>query len=92
MILFIRAAEKQPDKSELIEYIQKEICLCRACNNNCKKYFAEINGLRRKVARCHREISKYHKSSIMQSYTDYDIQMLKRMIDIRFEQITYLNH
>ena len=91
---FLSELEKQPDKDELIKYMQDDICLCGNCNkgnNNCGIYKREptdICGKKRYIAGCHRTISKWHKKPLdKQSYTDYDVKMLKRMIDIQFKMI-----
>ena len=93
---FVAVIEKQPDKDELIKYLQKEICICTACSNRkvgpkkddeCCGHWLDIYGVRRRVASCHPEISKCHILKESQIYTDYDIQMLKRMMDIRIIQI-----
>ncbi|MDD4493117.1 MAG: hypothetical protein PHV32_02000 [Eubacteriales bacterium] len=95
--LFLKEIEKQPDKNELIKYIQDEICLCGNCNNGnngCGIYKREptdICGKKRYVAGCHRTITKWHKKPLdKQIYTDYDIKMLKRMLDIQFHLINNL--
>jgi hypothetical protein len=94
--LFMNEVNKQPDKDELIKYIQKEICICHACSNRkagpksddeCCGHWLDINGVRRKAASCHPEISKCHLPKELQVYTDFDIKMLKRMMDIRILQI-----
>jgi hypothetical protein len=94
--LFMDEIEKQPDKDELIKYVQKEICVCHSCSNRkvgpknenerCG-HWLDIYGVKRYAAACHPEISKVHIPKELQIYTDYDIQMLKRMMDIRIEQI-----
>lgn len=94
--LFIAKALKQPDKDELIKYIQNEICICSACSgrkvgpkksDECCGHWLDIHGVRRMAATCHPEISKCHNLKESHEYTDYDVQMLKRMIDIRISQI-----
>ena len=96
--LFMAVVEKQSDKDELIKYIQKEICVCNACKSRkagSKKadercgHWLDIHGVRRMAAACHPEISKCHIPVESQSYTDYDTKLLKRMMDMRFEQINH---
>jgi hypothetical protein len=89
---FMQMVDNQPDKEELTSYILKEICACDACGNKkaserCSNLWKEINGKRRLLALCHRDISKWKAPKSNLIYTDYDIEMLKRMVDIRFEQI-----
>ena len=93
---FMTEVEKQQDRDELIKYIQKEICVCHACSNRkigpkkddeCCGHWLNISGVKRKVAACHPEISKCHIPKEFQVYTDYDIKMLKRLMDIRIAQI-----
>ena len=90
---FLALAEAQPDGAALIAYIQKEMCLCDACDGGknastrCAKHWVTIDGARRLPAGCHRDISKWKASKRNLEYSDYDIQMLKRMIDIRVMQI-----
>ena len=69
--LFMKEVEKQPDKDELIRYIQKEICVCSSCSNRKagpKKvdercgHWLDIHGVKRFAAACHPEISKAHQS------------------------------
>ena len=91
---FLSEVEKQPDKDELLKYIQDDICLCGNCNNgknNCGIYEREptdIGGKKRYIAGCHRSITKWHKKPLeKQTYTENDMKMLKRLIDIQFTMI-----
>ena len=85
---FIAVVEQQSDSAELITYIQKEGCRCKNCGNpNCHGISANIKGLHINAAACHPSISKCHLPNDNRIYTDYDIAMLKRMIDVRFIQI-----
>jgi len=90
---FLAIAEAQPDKDALLAYIQKELCACDACNGRkkagerCSKQWVDIDGVWRLPALCHRDISKWKASKRNLEYSDYDIQMLKRMMDIRVMQI-----
>jgi hypothetical protein len=97
--LFMAEIEKQPDKNELIKYVQNEICICNACSGRKvgpKKidercgHLLDINGVKRMAAACHPEIGKRKEKKGEMKYTDYDIKMLKRMIDIRIVQINNL--
>lgn len=94
---FMQAAESQPDSDELIAYIQKEICKCDACGGSkkasgrCSSMWKDIKGARRLLSLCHRDISKWKAPKSNLNYDDYDIKMLKRMVDIRFEQIDNLS-
>lgn len=93
---FMQIVEEQLDSDSLISYIQKEICCCDACggrkkaSERCSSMWKDVHGLRRLLSLCHRDISKWKASKSNLSYNDYDIKMLKRMIDIRFEQIDNL--
>jgi len=93
---FLVLAEAQPDGEELIAYIQKELCACDACDGRkkagqrCGEEWVNIRGVWRLPALCHRDISKWKASKRNLKYSDYDIQMLKRMIDIRVMQIDKL--
>ena len=94
--LFLEEAEKQPDNDELVAYIQKNICVCTSCQGRgegrksqterCGRW-VEIRGARRLIAMCCKSISKRHCGKRLRFYTDKDITMLKRIIDIRFSQI-----
>jgi hypothetical protein len=94
--LFLKIIEKQPDKDKLIKFIQKDICICHSCSNRkigpkkddeCCGHWLDIYGVRRKAASCHPEISRCHLEKEFQKYSNLDIKMLKRMIDIRILQI-----
>ena len=89
---FIAVAESQPDADELVKYIQGGIRVCNACNgikkaNERCQLWVEIRGARRLSSACHPTISKYRRGSKNLAYTDEDIQMLKRLIDVRIEQV-----
>jgi hypothetical protein len=93
---FLEVAESQSDADELIKYIQSNIGICDGC-----RYRAEgrkkpeercgqwvyIRGARRLSAVCNPGISKYHRGKPYLVYNDEDIRILKRMIDVRIEQI-----
>jgi len=89
---FIEEAEKQPDKEELLNYIAGGICVCNACGGTkkpearCGKWVI-INGSRRLASACHPAVSKYRRGRNNAEYTDEDIAMLKRLLDIRISQV-----
>lgn len=93
---FMDAAESQPDNDALIRYIQNNIGICDGCryradgrkksNERCG-IWVNIRGVKRLSAMCNPEISKYHRGKSYLVYNNEDIQMLKRMIDIRIMQI-----
>ena len=90
---FIAAARRQPDGAELIAYIQKEITLCAHCGNaNCNGHTVDVAGVKRRLAYCHTEIGKAHRPEGERGHSDYDITMLKRMIDVRLLQIDNQTH
>jgi len=100
---FLAITEKQPDADALIEYIQGNVGICDGCAANvvsrerdrkkgikksCGYYWVDIRGAKR-LSCAASTINKYRygKESI---FDDKDIQMLKRMIDIRVIQIDNL--
>jgi len=100
---FLEIAENQPDADALIKYMQDSIGVCDGCAANvvsrerdkkkgikksCGYYWVDIRGA--KQLSCFAStINKYRygKDTI---YTDEDIQLLKRMVDIRIMQIDNL--
>jgi hypothetical protein len=90
---FMQVVDSQPDQDELISYIQKEICACNACDKRkkaserCTNVWKVINGKRRLLSICHADICKWKAAKTNLQYFDYDIKMLKRLIDVRFQQI-----
>ena len=89
---FLAVAESQPDADALVRYIQGGIRVCTACNGTKKanercQCWVDIRGARRLSAACHPTISKYRRGARNPAYTEEDIQMLKRMMDIRIEQV-----
>lgn len=90
---FLKAAESQPDNDILIEYIKDNIDVCNGCHNSKKPeqrcgLWVEIRGVRRRSTICHASINKYaHRNRKNNVYTTEDVQMLKRMMDIRIKQI-----
>ncbi|NCA67708.1 MAG: hypothetical protein EOM87_06570 [Clostridia bacterium] len=89
---YLAVVDNQTDKNELYNYIQGGICVCNACNGikkanaRCGRW-VDIKGARRLSSMCHPAISKYRRGTNNTAYTDKDIKMLKRMIDVRVEQI-----
>ena len=93
---FLEIAEEYPDADTLVKYIQDNIGICDGCryraegrkrpNERCGQW-VEIRGERRLTALCNAAISKYHRGKPYLAYNDYDIRMLKRMVDIRVAQI-----
>lgn len=93
---FLEAAEQQLDAGELIEYIKNNIGICDGCryraegrkkpNERCGQW-VDIHGTKRLLALCNTAISKYHRGKPFLIYKDEDIQMLKRMIDVRIAQV-----
>jgi len=89
---FLEIAEAQPDASELVRYIQGGIYVCTCCNGTKKAnercgHWVEICGARRLSSSCHPAISKYRRGSYNPAYTEEDIRLLKRMIDLRILQL-----
>ena len=90
---FMEIVDAQPDRMELIAYIKKELCACDACGGaktaatRCKNAWIYIDGARRLPAGCHRDIGKWKAAKSNLTYSEYDVQMLKRMMDIRVAQI-----
>ncbi|MCL2545729.1 MAG: hypothetical protein FWE06_00855 [Oscillospiraceae bacterium] len=101
---FLEIVEEQADSDSLIEYIQDNIAICDGCAANvasrerdkkkgikksCGYYWIDIRGVKR-LSCIASSISKYRygKDTI---YNDKDIEMLKRLIDIRIMQIDNLH-
>ncbi len=86
------AVETEPDCDELFCYIQGGACVCDACGGKkniqqrCGRW-TDINGKRRLLAVCHPAISKYRRGINNPNYTDYDIDILKRLLAVRLVQI-----
>ena len=88
---FLEIAESQSDNDSLIAYMMRNLCICDGCrgraegrkkiNERCGKW-VKIRDKKRFISMCHPAVSKYNNS-----YDHGDIQMLKRMVDIRIEQI-----
>lgn len=102
---FVWELNKQPDKVDLLDYIQKETTICNHCGlSTCKDYVEFLICTPRNRKRHHHfavvdtnkikiggmEINRgclHHLDDITQPFTDEEIKMMKRLIDIRFSQI-----
>lgn len=87
---FVEITKRQPDGGELVAYIQNEIVFCgkpRRGNKNCSGRVVDISGVKRHAACCRTEIGKAHRPEEERGYTEYDVAMLKRMVDVRMMQI-----
>lgn len=89
---FLQVAREQSDRDDLIAYIQGGICVCTACNGaraldkRCGVW-VNIDGARRLVSMpCSSAISKYRRGKDT-CYTDEDVRMLKRLLEVRVEQV-----
>lgn len=83
---FVEIAKAQPDRDELIPYIQQGVIQCGKCGN-CNRPFVDVEGKQIQPAVCVTEIGKERTGGQSRHYTDYDIAMLKRMMDIRMIHI-----
>lgn len=89
---FLNETDCQPDRLELIDYIRANVCICNGCaahkrgNQRCGRWI-DIHGKRRFAAMCHTAVSKNHHGTRLRGYTDRDVMLLKRMMDMRFLQI-----
>jgi len=93
---FAKWVEIQPDRDEIAAFIQKEICACyKGCGGSgsednpmgCDKAGTDIFGVKRHVSQCVRSVSRLAARGECTEYDEYDIKMLKRLIDIRMIQI-----
>ncbi|GHU38331.1 hypothetical protein FACS1894105_12100 [Clostridia bacterium] len=90
--LYLDLARNQPDANKLIKYIQDNLCVCNACNGQksagqrCQNW-VDIDGKRRLAAICHTAIGRTKHGSHLEPYTAGDVEMLKRMIDLRIMQL-----
>lgn len=84
---FMILAEHQADHDELIAYIQNEIMLCKHCNSAGCGIFTTLASVQRQIAGCRPEICKNHEPSVFCQYTEYDVKMMKRLMDVRLLQI-----
>lgn len=89
---FLAVVEAEPDCDDLFRYIQGGAYVCNACggkkkvNQRCGRW-VDIHGARRLISVCRPAISRCRRGLHNTDYTNYDIKMLKRMIDIRIVQI-----
>ena len=91
---FSKWVELQPDRDELVAYIQKEISTCDTglcCHEKttgCDKKGTDIFGVKRHITQCNRSICRLAvpEENIV-DYNEYDIKMLKRLIDVRMIQL-----
>lgn len=89
---FLAVVEEQPDREELIHYIQGGLRVCDGCggikkpHERCGKW-VDLYGARRLAAMCPPTISKYRRGKTNTAYTVGDLMMLKRMLDIRVMQV-----
>jgi len=89
---FLDLAKTQPDADEAIRYIQGGIYICNACNGLKKAAqrcgsWVEIQGVRRLASMCHPAITGLRRGARQFRYSGEDIRMLKRMVDLRVEQV-----
>jgi len=87
---FISVCSNENNSCDLIEYIINNACYCDFCRKRhikCGGRWTEFAGVRRKIARCHDEITKWKAPKAKLQYTDDDIYWLKRLVDVRIKQI-----
>jgi len=95
---FMEIIEKQPDADVLAQYIRDNIHFCDGCAANvssrakekekkkCGYYYINIRG--KKVLSCFgSSIGTSHYSRPKRELNDVDIKMMKRLLDVRCEQI-----
>jgi len=90
---FIAACSDEPDNSDLIKYIIANACYCDRCGNrniNCGRW-QEFAGVRRKMAGCHNDITKWKAPRAKLNYTEEDLHWLKRLVDVKIKQILQSN-
>lgn len=89
---FLSVAEEQADADEMIRYIHGGIMVCDSCagkkrpDERCGQW-KQIHGARRLVSMCHPAVGKYRRGVQNTDFLDSDIQMLKRLLDVRVEQV-----
>jgi len=95
---FITVAEEQPDGDALMEYIKNGICICTGCGGTKKPearcgWWTTIGGARRRVAvYCHAAIGKIRRGKSDPEFRPEDVEMMKRLLDVRLTQIDrYMN-
>ncbi len=93
---FIKACSGEPDENELIKYTMNNACCCDRGNGKCNYercggFWVEYAGIKRKLAFCHNDITKWKAPKVKLNYTDNDLLFLKRLVDIRIKQISQNN-
>ena len=87
----IKRIEESPDKDEMINFIQRNINCCNACGG--KKHYTKRCGrwtdvFGRRLMLCGYYLAKRIKKNIETiEYTDYDMEMFKRVIEMRIDKI-----
>ena len=82
--------KRQPDRDELEAYVKKEMATCEnatSCKCVAREAVTDVFGVDKYVNTCMRAISKWSGTKDSEAYTDYDIKMLKRLMDVRLSQI-----
>jgi len=89
---FIIACSNETDYENLIKYVINNVCYCDSCGGNggCESW-KEFAGVRRKMAVCHYDITKWKAPKEKLNYTDEDLFWLKRLVDVRMKQILQSN-
>lgn len=86
---FIEICSNESDSQIMIQYVIDNACYCDLCGdgrNDCN-FWKEFAGVRRKMALCHYDISKWKAPKTKSVYTDDDLHWLKRLVDVRVNQI-----
>jgi len=85
---FVTICANESDSQNLIQYVIDNACYCDLCGgrNDCN-FWKEFAGVRRKMALCHYDISKWKAPQTKSDYTDDDLHWLKRLVDVRIKQI-----
>jgi len=87
---FISICSDEADSRELTNYIINNACYCDRCrkgNEKCGGCWVEFANVRRKIALCHTDITKWKAPKAKTQYTDEDLHCLKRLVDVRINQI-----
>jgi hypothetical protein len=89
---FIVACSDETDSSDLLKYIIDNACYCDSCggNGSCENW-KEFAGVKRKMAVCHYDITKWKAPKAKLNYTNEDLKWLKRLVDVKIKQILQLN-
>lgn len=93
---FIALCAQEYDKNELIKYIVNNICCCDRgggkCNaERCGGFWAEFADVKRKLAYCHYDITKWKAPKAKLNYTTEDLHWLKRLVNVKIKQIVQTN-